>query len=127
MKIETIIAVGIGGFIGANLRMYINGVVNSNISFHSLPLGTLSVNLLGSLLIGILFGVFHHISIPIHLKTLLTTGFLGALTTFSTFSYETFLLLEGGVYLQGMANIFLNVFGSLLMTYTGLKITETIF
>ena len=125
MKIATILAVGAGGFIGANLRLYLNGLVNHHFSLFSLPLGTLSVNLLGSFLIGLLFAIFHHVQISIHLKTFLTTGLLGALTTFSTFSYETFLLLEGGLFLQAITNISFNVFGSLTMTYFGIKLANT--
>ncbi len=127
MKIATILAVGTGGFLGANLRLYLNGLVNHHFSIFSLPLGTLTVNLLGSFLIGLLFAIFHHIHVSINIKTFLTTGLLGALTTFSTFSYETFLLLEGGLFLQAITNISLNVFGSLTMTYIGIKLANVLF
>jgi CrcB protein len=124
MKLETILAVGVGGFIGANLRLYFNGVINSNLHFLGLPLGTLFVNLLGSLFIGLLFGYFHSAPVPPLLKTLLVTGLLGALTTFSTFAYETLLLLESGNFLGLFLNIALNLFGTLLMVYIGLKLTS---
>jgi len=92
----TILAVASGGAVGAVLRMLINGFVSRHIP-HTLPFGTLTVNLIGSLMIGILFAWFHlNTSLSPHLKSFLVTGLLGALTTYSTFAIESFFLLESG-------------------------------
>lgn len=119
MNTITIIAVASGGAIGATLRLLINGLVNKNFA-HILPLGTLAVNLIGSLLIGMLFAYFHqntHLS-P-HIKTFLVTGILGALTTYSTFAIESFFLLEAGKYMEAFANMALNLFGTILLAGIG--------
>ena len=119
MSTLTIIAVASGGAIGATLRLFINGMVNKNF-VHALPLGTLAVNLIGSLLIGVLFAYFHlNTSLSPHLKTFMVTGILGALTTYSTFAIESFFLLESGHYGQAFANMALNVFGTILMAGLG--------
>jgi len=119
MHIQTIIAVASGGALGATARMLLNGFVNSRVP-HTLPFGTLTVNLLGSFIIGILFAYFHlnaHLS-P-HLKTFLITGILGALTTYSTFAIESFFLLESGHYGHAFLNMALNLFGTILMAGVG--------
>jgi len=119
MQLLTIVAVASGGAVGATSRMLINGFVNARIP-HTLPFGTLAVNLLGSLIIGILFAYFHlntHLS-P-HLKTFMVTGILGALTTYSTFAIESFFLLEAGQYGHAFANMALNLFGTLFMAGLG--------
>lgn len=119
MSYLTIIAVASGGAIGATLRLLINGAVNKNL-YHALPLGTLTVNLIGSLLIGMLFAYFHfNTTLSPHLKTFLVTGILGALTTYSTFAIESFFLLEAGHYGQAFANMALNVFGTILFAGIG--------
>lgn len=119
MHIATIIAVASGGAIGATLRLLINGTVNRHFE-HVLPLGTLTVNLLGSLVIGILFAYFHlNTSLSPHLKTFMITGILGALTTYSTFAIESFFLLESGHYLQAFGNMAFNLFGTIFMAGTG--------
>ncbi len=119
MNTLTIIAVASGGAIGATLRLLINGLVSKHF-VHALPLGTLAVNLLGSLLIGVLFAYFHlNTSLSPHLKTFMVTGILGALTTYSTFAIESFFLLESGHYTQAFANMALNVFGTILMAGVG--------
>ncbi len=115
----TILAVASGGAIGATLRFLINNAVNKSF-IHTLPLGTLTVNLLGSLLIGTLFAYFHlNSALSPHLKTFLTTGLLGALTTYSTFAIESFFLLESGQYGHAFANMALNLFGSILFAGIG--------
>lgn len=119
MNSFTIIAVASGGAIGATLRLYISTVVNKHF-VHVLPLGTLTVNLIGSLLIGMLFAYFHfNTALSPHLKTFMVTGILGALTTYSTFAIESFFLLEAGHYLQAFANMALNLFGTILFAGIG--------
>jgi len=119
MSWQTILAIGSGGFIGAVLRAYLNGIISHKIP-HSIPIGTLSVNLLGSFIMGVLMSYFMYNNfLSVHIKSFLSTGILGALTTYSTFAIESFLLLEGGSILLGLINISLNVFGTIFMAGLG--------
>ena len=119
MNLATIIAVASGGAIGATLRLLINTAVNKHFT-QGLPLGTLVVNLLGSLLIGMLFAYFHlNTSLSPHIKTFMVTGILGALTTYSTFAIESFFLLEAGDYTHAFINMALNLFGTILLAGIG--------
>ena len=122
MNYLTIIAVASGGAIGATLRLLINNTINKSF-IHTLPFGTLTVNLLGSLFIGILFAYFNlHNTFSPHIKTFAITGILGALTTYSTFAIESFLLLESGNYNYTFLNIVLNLFGTILFAGIGYTI-----
>jgi len=119
MNSLTILAVASGGAIGATLRLLTNSTVQRHFG-DNFPLGTLVVNLLGSLLIGALFAYFHaNTMLSPHLKTFLITGILGALTTYSTFAIESFFLLESGDYTQAFANMALNLFGTILFAGIG--------
>ena len=130
MSWQTFLAIGAGGFIGAVLRAYLNGLVSHHFP-HSLPFGTLSVNLVGSLIIGILFAIFANTTqaslLSVEMKSFLTTGVLGALTTYSTFAMESFFMLQGGSYLLAAANMSLNLFGTVLMAGVGFSATSALF
>jgi len=125
MSWQSILAIGSGGFIGAILRAYLNGVFNKNFP-HDLPFGTLSVNLIGSFTLGVFFALFTYTSFfSPHIKSFLSTGMMGALTTYSTFAMETFWLLSGGSITLGLSNMALNLFGSIIAAGSGFKLLET--
>ena len=110
---QKVICVGIGGFIGASMR-YLISMQSSKLLNSSIPLGTLIANVLGGFLIGVIMEISMSTDlISPNLKLFLTTGIMGGLTTFSTFSYETISLLSDGKYLLGIGNIFLNLILSL--------------
>ena len=125
MSWQTILAIGSGGFIGAVLRAYFNGLISHKIP-HDLPFGTLGVNLIGSFIMGLLVAYFMYSSIfSLHVKSFLSTGILGALTTYSTFAIESFLLLEGGHILLALSNISLNALGTIFMAGGGFYISKS--
>jgi CrcB protein len=119
MSWQTILAIGSGGFLGAILRAYLNGVISHKLP-HALPFGTLGVNLLGSFIMGVFISYFIYTTFfSLHVKSFLTTGILGALTTYSTFAIESFFLLQGGHLLLAFTNMTLNLFGSIIMAGSG--------
>jgi len=112
-------AVGIGAAIGAWLRWWLGIMLNPMLA--TLPLGTLTANLVGGYLIGLAAGAFAlHGNIPPEVRLLVMTGFLGGLTTFSTFSVEAVDLVARQQYGWAFAHIGSHLFGSLLMTALGL-------
>lgn len=122
MSLPTLLAIGSGGFFGAIARAYFNGLINHQFP-HALPLGTLGVNIIGSFILGaILAGFIYVQGISPEVKSLITTGFLGAFTTYSTFAVETFLLFQGGSWLLGITNATLNVIGTIIAAGSGYKI-----
>jgi CrcB protein len=119
MNIYAFTAVGIGAATGAWLRWFLGMQLNP--VFPTVPLGTLAANLIGGYLMGITMGVIaHYESLPPEVRLLLTTGFLGGLTTFSTFSAETVTLFTRGQYGWTAAAIAMHVAGSLVMTGLGI-------
>lgn len=112
-------AVGLGAAIGAWTRWLLGLALNP--LFVALPLGTLAANVIGGYLVGVAVGVFHlNAHIPLAWKLFAITGFLGGLTTFSTFSAEVVERLLAGqpAWAIGLASVHLA--GSLTATYLGL-------
>lgn len=119
MNLFGLIAVGVGAMLGAWMRRGVSSVLNP--LFPSLPLGTLTVNWLGGYLVGIAVALFpQHAAWPPEARLLVVTGFLGALTTFSTFSAEVVGLFLRGQPLWGAATAGAHLFGALAMTGLGI-------
>lgn len=118
MSAYGFIAVGGGAAAGAWLRWWLGMLLNP--IFPTLPLGTLAANLLGGWLMGLAMGFLsHYESLPPEMRLLLTTGFLGGLTTFSTFSAETATMILREQYGWTAVTIAAHVIGSVLMTLIG--------
>lgn len=116
---KSILVISAGASAGAFLRWAAGIALNK---IHPLiAVGTLSVNLVGGYLIGLVISVFaFNPSIALEWRLLIITGFLGSFTTFSAFSAEVVLLLQQGRYTAAGLNIALHVVGSLSMTFLGI-------
>ncbi|MYN12141.1 fluoride efflux transporter CrcB [Pusillimonas sp. TS35] len=119
----AILAIALGASLGALLRWVLGIALNA--LWPMLPLGTLAANLLGGLLVGI---VFESLSVYSGLapswRLFAITGFLGGLTTFSTFSLEISTLLLGRHYLTAALSIGLHVVGSIGLTIAGIALVQ---
>ncbi|EGC9982577.1 fluoride efflux transporter CrcB [Campylobacter coli] len=116
--LNTLLIVGFGGFIGAILRMLSINLVNKFFPY-SISFGTVFVNVLGSFIIGLLFSYAQNKGLSPVIKSFISTGFLGAFTTFSTFSYENLLFLQSGNYFNFSLNILLNIILCLIAVWLG--------
>jgi fluoride exporter len=120
------LAVGGGAAAGAWMRWWLGMLLNP--VFPTLPLGTLAANLIGGWLMGLTMGVMSQFeSLPPEMRLLLTTGFLGGLTTFSTFSAETATLISREQYGWTAAIVAAHVIGSVLMTLAGIAMVGMVF
>ena len=118
MNMNAFLAIGGGAMLGAWLRYGLGLWLNP--MFATMPLGTLTANLVGGYLVGAAVAVFHiNVELPPELKLFFITGFLGALTTFSTFSAEVVHLLQNARYGWAAGAASLHLFGSLAMTLLG--------
>lgn len=120
MTLYAFLVIGIGAACGAWLRWGLGLWLNP--SLPELPLGTLAANLVGGYLVGLAVAFFmQHPGLSPEWRLLIITGFLGGLTTFSTFSAETVTLLLRGQYAWSAGIIAAHLGGSLLMTVLGIQ------
>ncbi|MEO6146451.1 MAG: fluoride efflux transporter CrcB [Sulfuriferula sp.] len=118
MGLNAFLAIGVGASMGAWMRWGLGLWLNP--LFPTLPMGTLAANLLGGYLIGLAMAFFaSYTGLPPEARLLVITGFLGGLTTFSTFSAEIFTLLSRQQWGWGVTSVFLHLVGSVLMTGLG--------
>ncbi|MGV3655771.1 MAG: fluoride efflux transporter CrcB [Noviherbaspirillum sp.] len=112
------LAVGAGAALGAWLRWGLSAWLNAR--FLHLPFGTLLANLLGGYLIGLAVGFFQQYPLlPGAWRLFIITGFLGGLTTFSSFSSESMMLLHRGEYGWALSHIGLHLLGSIALCVAG--------
>jgi CrcB protein len=123
---STVTAVGAGAAVGAWLRWGLSIALNP--LFPTLPLGTLASNLVGGLLMGVAMELIARTtSMSPEIRLLMTTGFLGGLTTFSTFSAEVTALLLRRELLWAALGIAVHVVGSILLTIAGVLLVRSAF
>lgn len=126
MQASALLAVGGGAVLGAWARWWLGMALNP--VFPTVPLGTLAANLIGGYLIGAAMELIaHHAWLTPELRLALITGFLGSLTTFSTFSAETVTLLARHEYGWAFAAIAAHLLGSLAMTVLGIFTLRVLF
>lgn len=117
--LNSILVISVGASLGAVARWMLGLALNA--VCNTIPAGTLAANLIGGYLIGLALAVFaEHPGLPPEWRLLVITGFLGGLTTFSTFSAEVTALIQQGRLLWAAAAISAHVVGSLSMTLLGL-------
>ncbi len=115
---NNILFVALGGSIGAVFR-YLISIFMLQLFGSAFPFGTLLVNVIGSFLMGVIYALGQVSQVSPEIKALVGVGLLGALTTFSTFSNETLLLIQGGDWLKAFFNIALNLCLCIFMVYLG--------
>lgn len=119
-NLQIIFSVGLGGALGSILRFYAVDYIHK-LGTNSFPLGILFVNMLGSFIIGMLYAYFSTQEISTIYKAFLISGFLGGLTTFSTFALDSYLLLNTSLNLA-ILNIISNLLGSIILVLIGFKL-----
>jgi len=110
--------VALAGALGALARYAVHGMAQSRTA-SQFPFGTVVVNLTGSFLLGLLVGLVTYQGLDADVRTVVGTGFIGAYTTFSSFSYDTFGLFEDGVTSAALANALGSVAAGLALATAG--------
>ncbi len=121
---RTLIYIGIGGFFGSISR-YLTGQFIGRFFSHPLPMGTLAVNLVGALLIGLIIGLgerYRWFTEPWHF--FLAVGFCGSFTTYSTFAYENYTLLKEGHFLTLIFYITFSLIAGMLLAWGGYEFSK---
>ena len=120
MLLEHVMLVGLGGAIGSVLR-YVTSLLAAHWLGDQFPYGTMIVNLVGAFVIGLVQQVGSDaLLIPDNVRIFLTTGMMGGLTTYSTFSYETVRLMETGAWTEAWANIIVTTAVSIGLCFLGM-------
>ncbi len=123
----TLALVGVGGLIGASSRYAVGRWVNDMAGNPAFPYGTLAVNVVGCLLIGVLAGLAATRTIlGVDTRAFLFVGVLGGFTTYSAFGLETVELIRRGEFFVGLSNVVLQITLGLAAVWVGLKIADSV-
>jgi len=118
--LQQILYVGLGGFIGSSLRFLLGGLAQRVAPLGGFPVGTLAVNVLGCLAIGLLGGLAdQRQALDVGQRLFLMVGVLGGFTTFSSFALETLGLMQDGAMLKAMLNCVLQLVLGLAAAFIG--------
>ena len=120
---KTILIIGLGSFIGGVFRYLLTMFMQNKVPGY-FPYGTLMVNVIGCLLIGMVYGASSRHLMTMDWRLFLATGVIGGFTTFSAFSYESVSLLRTGHFLNAAVYISLSVILGLLATFMGLYLIK---
>lgn len=120
---SNLLLVGVGGFLGSALRFLISVMINRQVSTH-FPFGTFTVNIVGSLLIGILYGLWAREFVDDSTSRIWISGFCGGFTTFSTFSYDSLTLINHGQYLTFIIYASASVILGLAAVFAGMSLVR---
>ncbi|MDC0602082.1 fluoride efflux transporter CrcB [Aliiglaciecola sp.] len=123
-SVAIYVYIAIGGAAGACLRFFLSQLMLQWFG-KGFPFGTLLVNVIGSFCLGLVYSLIEQGQIEIVLwRTTVGIGFLGALTTFSTFSVDTLLLLQQGMWIKGVLNILMNLVCCLTAAWLGMQLAK---
>src|SRR5271165_2940120 len=126
MLFTRYLLVAFGGALGSVGRYWVGGLAPRLLG-QAFPYGTLLVNVLGSFLISLVMGVaLHTTNVPVNLRLFLTTGIIGGFTTYSTFNYETLVLLQQRLWLTAGLNLAGTCVGCLLAGLLGLWLARLV-
>jgi fluoride exporter len=123
---KNVLLIGLGGFAGSIARYFVSRL-NLHVDFFSIPVGTLVVNILGSLIIGFLTGIAERSTLlTVEWRALLMVGLCGGFTTFSTFAGENLMLLRNGQFASLVLYTCLSVVLGFAAVYFGYTITKAL-
>ncbi len=123
---KQMLAIAAGGALGAVMRWYVAGFIQ-RLSGSAFPWGTLTVNVLGSFMLGFLFiWMLERVTVGELARLAVTVGFMGAFTTFSTFSLETARLLQEGALSMALGNVLAQVFICVTLAWLGMQLARVL-
>jgi CrcB protein len=120
---KLILSIGVGSFIGGILRYLLSQFIQTKF-LSTFPFGTLGVNIIGCLVIGLVYGLSDRGNLTQEWRLFLATGICGGFTTFSAFSNETFGMLRDGQYVYAVTYITVSVIFGVLATFSGFSIIK---
>lgn len=124
-NVKILLLIGSGGFIGSVLRYLLSQSIQNKF-LSSFPYGTMSVNIIGSLLIGVVYGLVEKGNLSPEARLFLATGILGGFTTFSAFTLDALNLLQEGLWLESVSYILLSVVLGMVAAFLGIFMIKLI-